>query len=73
MDYRAWAFVSALIFAGWFGLAGCSTVGTAADRTGEVVGGAARGAGNVAGDVVEGTGDAVKDTSNAAKEEMDDD
>ena len=73
---RIWTLFSALALAAAMvstGSTGCTTVGTAADRTGEVVGGAARGAGNVAGDAVEGTGDAVRDTTNAAEEEIDDD
>jgi len=61
--------IAALIFVGTLGANGCATVGTAADRTGEVVGNATRGAGNVAGDAVEGTGDAINDTTRRAREE----
>ena len=69
MAYRRSILMITILAAGWLGLPGCSTVGTAADRTGDVVGGAARGAGTGAGDVVEGTGDAIHDTAEKAKEE----
>lgn len=72
MDHRTFALIAALILACWLEVTGCSTVGTAADRTGEVVGGAARGAGRVAGDAAEGTGDAIRDTAEEAEEELDD-
>jgi hypothetical protein len=70
MEHRIWALMVAILFAGVLAT-GCSTVGTAADRTGEVVGGAARGAGDVAGDAVEGTGDAIQDTAEEAEDEID--
>ena len=74
MEDRTWTLLFAAgALAASLAAAGCTTVGTAADRTGEVVGGAARGAGEVAGDAVEGTGDAIKDTTDAAKDEVDDD
>ena len=73
MKHRYWTSVSRAMFAASLGLMGCTTVGTAADRTGEVIGDAARGAGDVAGDAVEGTGDAVRETSEATKDEIDDD
>lgn len=69
MERYAAILVAALLFVGTFGAIGCATVGTAADRTGEVVGNATRGAGNVAGDAVEETGDAINDTTRKAREE----
>ena len=53
-----------------FGTIGCSTVGTAAERTGHTVGHAVKGAGHVAGEAVEDTGEAIDDTAHKAKEEV---
>lgn len=61
----------AAICAVLLGMAGCSTVGTAAERTGDVAGNAARGAGSVAGDAVDETGEAIQDTAEEAEDEMD--
>jgi hypothetical protein len=42
------------------GTSGCSTIGTAAEGTGDVVGGA-----------VEGTGEVIQDTAETAEDELD--
>ncbi|HYD49911.1 MAG TPA: hypothetical protein VEB21_16250 [Terriglobales bacterium] len=62
------------MIAAWFvvlmGLEGCTTVGTAAERSGDVAGDAARGAGRVAGDAVDETGEAIQDTAETAEDEF---
>ena len=50
---------------------GCSTIGTAAEGTGDVAGEAIKDTGEAAGDVVEGTGDVIQDTAETAEDEMD--
>jgi hypothetical protein len=71
MEYPSSILIAVSLLAGLLGATGCSTVGTAAERTGDVVGEAARGAGNVAGDAVDHTGEAIQDTSEEAEEEID--
>ena len=49
---------------------GCSTVGTAAEGTGDVAGQAIEDTGKAAGHAVEGTGDVIKNTAEKAEDEM---
>jgi hypothetical protein len=49
---------------------GCSTVGTAAEGTGDVAGQAIEDTGRAAGHAVEGTGDVIRNTAEKAEDEM---
>ncbi len=62
--------IAGVFFLCTLGVSGCSTVGTAAERTGRTVGHAVEGAGHVAGEAVEDTGEAIAETAHKAKREL---
>lgn len=71
MGSRLYALIVAILLAGSLTAAGCSTLGTGAERTGDVAGDAIEGTGDVVGGAVDDAGEAVEDTAETAEDEFD--